>query len=69
MDGFEFLRYYRQTERGLFTPVIIWTVAQLNAEERMHLKASVQRVVLKGEDLKRNILVGLGQYLPPPKVY
>lgn len=66
MDGFEFLRYYRQTERGLFTPVIIWTVTKLSNEERVHLKASIQRVVLKGEDLKRNILAELGQYLPPP---
>jgi PAS domain S-box-containing protein len=66
MDGFEFLRSYRQTERGLYTPLIIWTDTKLSDEERKRFKNSIQRVMLTGEDLKKNILFELGKYLPPP---
>ena len=68
MDGFEFLRSYRQTERGLHTPLIIWTVAQLTPEERKRFKNSIQRVMLTGENVKKTILSELEPHLPPLKI-
>lgn len=65
MDGFEFLRSYAQTERGVFTPLIIWTEAKLTQAELKHFQASMQRVVLTKEDVKKNILSELEKYLPP----
>ncbi|HSW93043.1 MAG TPA: ATP-binding protein [Gammaproteobacteria bacterium] len=64
MDGSEFLRYYRQTERGLFTPVIIWSTRQLSDEEQLHFNASIQRVMIQGEDLNISKFIGVEKYLP-----
>jgi len=65
-DGFEFLRSYRQTERGLHTPLIIWTETKLTLAERKRFKNSIERVMLTGDDFKRNILSELEQHLPLP---
>lgn len=48
MDGFEFLRQFRLTERGSNTPVIIWTVKDLTSAERARLQASAQAIITKG---------------------
>jgi PAS domain S-box-containing protein len=64
MDGFEFLRHYRQSQKGLITPIIIWTVTKLTSEDCIRLKASIRRVILKGEDLKKSLFAELEQYLP-----
>ncbi len=68
MDGLEFLRYYRQTERGILTPMIIWSARKLNAEEQMHFNASIQRVVLQSEESKKKKLGELAKYLPQIKL-
>ena len=49
MDGFQFLEAFRRTPRGRRTPVIIWTIKDLTAEERARLRAAAQAIVLKGE--------------------
>lgn len=64
VDGFELLRNYRKTERGLFTPLIIWTEATLSDSAREGFKNLIQRVLLKEESLKENIISELWQYLP-----
>jgi CheY-like chemotaxis protein len=48
MDGFEFLERFRGMAEGRGTPVIIWTVRDLTAEDHARLAASAQAVVLKG---------------------
>lgn len=62
MNGFEFLRFYRQIERGLFTPVIIWSKRALTLDEQLNLKASIQRVIIKGESLQKDILHDLDSH-------
>lgn len=64
MDGFEFLRYYRQMEQGLRMPVILWTAGATD-EKLAQLKNSLQCVVLReDEDLKRDFLNEIKSYLP-----
>jgi CheY-like chemotaxis protein len=47
MDGFEFLERFRGMPTGRATPVIVWTVKDLTAEDQSRLAASAQAVVLK----------------------
>ncbi len=50
MDGFEFLRRFRASERGRRTPVIVWTVKMdLSADEREQLRTSARAILAKGE--------------------
>ena len=42
MDGFEFLRIFRRTRAGRRTPVIVWTVEDLTAEEVPALLAALR---------------------------
>jgi protein-histidine pros-kinase len=50
MDGFEFLRRFRATDRGRRTPVIVWTVKKdLSANERELLRTSARAFLAKGE--------------------
>jgi PAS domain S-box-containing protein len=48
MDGFDFLDRYRRTAAGRRTPVIVWTVKDLTADDHARLAGTVQRVVRKG---------------------
>lgn len=56
LGGVEFFYYYRQTERGPLTPIIIWTSKPLSDEEYVRFKAPTQRIVLKGENMTQPIL-------------
>jgi CheY-like chemotaxis protein len=47
MDGFEFLDRFRHTPEGVTTPVIVWTVKDLSAEETRRLLGLSQAVVTK----------------------
>lgn len=47
MDGYEFLRRFRQTDTGRQTPVIIWTQKDLSSDEHAQLLRSAQAVVRK----------------------
>jgi CheY-like chemotaxis protein len=50
MNGLEFLDRFRRTDNGSRTPVIVWTGADLTAQDRSRLKAAAQAVVVKGRD-------------------
>jgi CheY-like chemotaxis protein len=64
MDGFEFLDRFRRTEAGARTPVIVWTVKDLTAEERVRLRTSAQRVVQKGAGEVSALVEELNAYVP-----
>jgi CheY-like chemotaxis protein len=61
VDGFEFLDRFRTSPATRLTPVLIWTVKDLNGEEQARLSRSAQAIVRKGhggipallEDLRR----------------
>jgi CheY-like chemotaxis protein len=66
MDGVEFLERFRATSAGRRTPVIIWTVKDLNAEERKTLEASVRAIVSKGSGTAA-LIEELRSCAPPPR--
>ena len=66
-DGFAFLDRFRRTPAGRRTPVIVWTVKDLTAEERAHLRVSAQAVVPKGERGAAALLEQLHALLPAPR--
>jgi CheY-like chemotaxis protein len=49
MDGFEFLLRFRQTPAGRDAVVVVWTVADVTAQDRERLAAAVQAVIRKGD--------------------
>jgi CheY-like chemotaxis protein len=48
IDGFEFLRRLRASEPGQQVPVVVWTVKDLDGEERRQLEAARTVVISKG---------------------
>ncbi|HEX9244874.1 MAG TPA: PAS domain S-box protein, partial [bacterium] len=50
MNGLEFLDRFRRTDNGSRTPVIVWTGADLTAQDKSRLKAAAQAIVVKGRD-------------------
>ncbi len=65
LDGFAFIRLYRQTRAGRRTPVIVWTHKDVTSEDRNILHASAQAVVQK-ESGAQALLEELHRYLVPP---
>jgi signal transduction histidine kinase/DNA-binding response OmpR family regulator len=49
MNGFEFLRRFRRTRRGRYTPVIVWTSKELSAMEKTELRSAATAVARKDE--------------------
>jgi CheY-like chemotaxis protein len=49
MDGMAFLERFRRTPHGRHTPVIVWTVRQLNRKDRAQVLDSVQAIVQKAQ--------------------
>jgi signal transduction histidine kinase/DNA-binding response OmpR family regulator len=66
MDGVEFLRWFRAMPAGRRTPVIIWTVKDLTAQERRSLEVSVQAIVAKGAG-PAALIEELRSCAPPPR--
>ncbi len=64
MNGFAFLERFRRLPRCRRTPVFIWTVKDLTAEEHAQLCASAQAVLLKGRDSSATVLEELCAFLP-----
>ena len=66
MNGFEFLKRFRRTQRGRHTPVIVWTSKDLTELERAELRAAASAVTRKGEHADelvheiRSMLAGAG---------
>jgi CheY-like chemotaxis protein len=67
MDGFAFLERFRRTAAGRWTPVIVWTVKDLSADERKRLKTNAQAVVQKGQGGTAALLEQLKASLPAPR--
>jgi PAS domain S-box-containing protein len=71
MNGFEFLKRFRRTNRGRRTPVIVWTSKDLTEMERAELRSSTSAITKKDDQADelvheiRNILrapVGFAQH-------
>jgi len=65
MDGFQFLEELRSAPETRRTPVIVWTVKDLTAEELARLRLSAQSVVTKGGGAAA-LLEELRALLPAP---
>jgi CheY-like chemotaxis protein len=63
MDGFEFLDHFRQIAQCRHTPVIVWTIKDITAEERTRLAASAQGLVQKGRRAGAALAEELGELL------
>jgi PAS domain S-box-containing protein len=66
VDGFEFLDHFRRTPLGRATPVIVWTVKDLTAEDRVRLRSMAQGVVMKTQGGVEAVLEELRRRLGPP---
>jgi signal transduction histidine kinase/DNA-binding response OmpR family regulator len=55
MNGFEFLRRFRRTRRGRYTPVIVWTSKELSALEKNELRSAATAVARKDENARELI--------------
>jgi CheY-like chemotaxis protein len=67
MDGFRFLEAFRRVPGCRRTPVIVWTMKDLTAEELVRLRESVQGVVQKGRGGGAAVLEELTACLPRAK--
>jgi len=56
MNGFEFLKQFRKTNRGRRTPVIVWTSKDLTELERAELGSAASSVAKKDEQASGLIL-------------
>ncbi|MFL5309324.1 MAG: response regulator [Myxococcales bacterium] len=64
LDGFAFLERFRRTEAGRRTPVIVWTVKDLSAQDHARLRETAHAVVAKGSDGAVSLLRELNTFLP-----
>jgi CheY-like chemotaxis protein len=65
MDGFEFLDRFRRLPQCRQTPVLVWTVKDLSAEECSRLRLSAQGFVQKGREVGSGLVDELRGFLPP----
>jgi PAS domain S-box-containing protein len=56
MDGFEFLSNFRKRQEWSQIPVVVITAKELTAEDRLALNGSVEKVLLKGEFSRQDLL-------------
>jgi CheY-like chemotaxis protein len=63
MSGFEFLDRFRQIEQCRRTPVIVWTIKDITAEEHARLAVSAQGLVQKGRRAGAAFAEELGELL------
>jgi signal transduction histidine kinase/CheY-like chemotaxis protein/HAMP domain-containing protein len=68
IDGFEFLERFRKTDAGRRTPVIIWTVKDLSANDHARLRETAQAVIAKGSDAAASLVRELNTFLPQAQV-
>jgi PAS domain S-box-containing protein len=64
MDGIEFLDRFRRIPAHVRTPVLIWTMKDLSADEQAHLRDSVQGVVSKNGNTPSTVVTQLRALLP-----
>ncbi len=63
MDGFTFLREFRERPQCSRTPVLVWTVADLSSEQRTGLLSRAQAIIPKGQGRKETLLQTLSDHL------
>jgi CheY-like chemotaxis protein/anti-sigma regulatory factor (Ser/Thr protein kinase) len=68
MNGFQFLTHFRSMTHCETTPVIIWTVQDLQPADHERLRASAQGILSKGHDATLSVVDELGRLLPPPRL-
>ena len=56
MNGFEFLKRFRQTKNGRRTPVIVWTGKDLTDSERAELRSAASSIIKKNDRAEELIL-------------
>jgi PAS domain S-box-containing protein len=67
MDGFEFMdEFRRRKSHGASIPIIVWTVKDLTAEDRVRLQASVQAIIVKGRGVTAQLLAELEAHAGRP---
>jgi CheY-like chemotaxis protein len=64
MDGFEFLDRLRDVPATCRTPVLIWSIKDLDSRELARLSRSVQSIVRKGRGGIHGLLEDLRRFLP-----
>ena len=64
MDGFQFLKLFRQVPRCGRVPVIVWTVKDLSAEDYARLQSTVQAIVAKGSEGRSAVLDEIRAFVP-----
>ena len=64
MDGFQFLTQLRRTAVGRVTPVVVWTIKDLTAEERARLRHAAEAVILKARSTPDTLLEELERLVP-----
>jgi CheY-like chemotaxis protein len=62
MDGFGFLERFRKLPSCQHTPVIVWTVKDLTAEDYGRLRMSVQGVMSKGQSASASVVDELRRF-------
>ncbi|GEM_PF-1567573 len=67
MDGFEFLERFRKTREGRDAPVLVWTNADLTAEERVRLEGNAQMIVYKAREGSADLVHRLEALLGRPR--
>jgi protein-histidine pros-kinase len=67
MDGFEFMEQFRRRPDSSETPVIVWTVKDLTAEDRARLRESVQGIVTKGRSGTAQLFEEIEKYVTRPR--
>jgi signal transduction histidine kinase/CheY-like chemotaxis protein len=71
VDGFEFIARFRASPAGHHVPILVWTVKDLDAADRLRLQTSAAAVVSKRAGGARALVEELGRLLPaillPPK--
>jgi len=63
IDGLEFLRRLRKTEKGRNTPIIICTSQDLTDAEKARIRVSVERVIQKGGGAMEQLVLELKRIL------
>jgi len=64
LDGFEFISRLRAFPAGRHVPILVWTVKDLDAGERLRLKASAAAVVSKRAGGSHALVEELRRLLP-----
>jgi CheY-like chemotaxis protein len=64
VDGFEFVTRFRAMPAGREVPIIVWTVKDLDADERRRLQPSITGLVSKNTGGSRALVEELRRLLP-----